>query len=138
MSVVAEPARRQAAGPGRFEEDVGAGEQFAQPRTARRTLEVCDEALLARVEGEVEPAALIAPFGVGLVLREGTELAQRIALGRLDLDDARAEVRQEPAGIAAGDALRGVDDDEVLERSGHSRRAASGRCSRRRRRARHR
>src|SRR5262249_33068808 len=47
---------------------------------------------------------------------EARQLAERIALERLDLDHRRAEVGQLHRGVGAGDVARQVDDLDTVER----------------------
>src|SRR2546428_371389 len=78
-----------------------------------RAAKIEPETLLADVDaGEVR--ALIVPAGLELQV----PLAHVIAAGRpLDLDDARAEVGEEPCAVRSGEHAREVEDDEAGEGS---------------------
>ena len=108
-------------GAGVFEQDVGLRCQRAEALPAGEGLEVEHDRALAGVQREVEASGL----EVRAVTGERSEDAEAVTRWRLDLHDLRAEVREQPAGVAAGHALADVDDQDAGQ-------CAGLRCDRRR------
>ena len=86
-------------------EGVGVGNELAQPRRVRRLAAL---ALVEEVEGRRRAAA------AGLVAA-GARPAQRVAPGRLDLDEVRAEPPQQLAGVGCRATLAQLDDPNARE-----------------------
>ena len=131
--VVGKPEARDGPRPHAVHEGVGAGNEPHQRVSRPRALEVEDDAALAAPEGEVDGRH------AGALPR--SDLAQHVALGRLDLDDVRPHVAQDPSRIGAehdggeiDDPVSGewsVHDVRVLAHSGSLRRRGSlARCNR--------
>ena len=96
-------------GAGALDQDVGLRRQSTEPIPAAAGLEVQHERALPGVQREVEAARL----KVRSVSGERSKRAEAIARRRLDLHDLGAEVREQPAGVAAGHALARVDDQDA-------------------------
>src|SRR5207245_1956330 len=90
---------------------VGHAREVEEDPARLRAAKIEPETLLADVDaGEVR--ALIVPAWLELQV----PLAHVIAAGRpLDLDDARAEVGEEPCAVRSGEHAREVEDDEAGE-----------------------
>ena len=113
--VVAEPERVERAGRETLDHPVGAGDEVEQPFTVRRALEIEDHAALVGVEEQERPAALRS----GRVGGERRQRPRRIARGRLDLDDLRTVVGEQPRAERPHRLLREVDDAQPVERQRH-------------------
>ena len=111
QGVVVEPARAHRGRPLRLDQDLRVADERPQELLAVWRVEVRHDALLAGVESQVEPAAL----GVCLRIGKGTEPPQALAARRLDLDDPRAQIAEDPRGDAGGDALPAVDHRHIIE-----------------------
>ena len=72
--------------------------------------------LLARVQVQVQSGG----FDVLIVTDKRAELPRRIAAARLRLDHTRAVIGQQLCGVRTGDLGGQVQDDEPLQRSGHT------------------
>ncbi len=91
------------------EHDVGgAGERLDDAR-GRRVLEIERKRMLAAITADEQPR---------LAGGERGQLPHGITRERLDLDHARAAVRQELAAVGDGDELAELDDRETDERTG--------------------
>ncbi len=114
--VVVEAEAREPTGPEVLDEDVARDEQASQhlgPLRAGggRAAALRLLRLTARKYAAVRvPAASLADPG-------RAPAAGRIALGRLDLDDVRAEIAEEHRAVRAGEDRRAVDDPQAGERS---------------------
>lgn len=69
------------------------------------SLQVQDDAAFAGVQVQEHAAA----FRIGHAVGERAQVPRGIAEGRLNFDDIRAKVAQQPRGIRPGDALRKVE-----------------------------
>src|SRR5262249_24959379 len=81
-------------------EDVGRRDEPTQHLEAGRLLEVDGDGALAAVPAE-----------------EAGQLAERVTLERLDLDDAGAHVGKHHGAVGSGEVRGAVDDRDALERS---------------------
>ena len=52
-----------------------------------------------------------------VILGERTQLADHVSLGRLHLDDVRAEIGEDHRAVRAGEHLGEIDDPHAGERS---------------------
>ena len=101
----AEAERRERTGPGRLDPDVGAVQQAEQPLATVLAARVDDDAALAGVlHGVAQADALVQRLAA----------ARRRAAGRLDPDDVRAEVGEDPPAHLAG-AVGHLDDANAVE-----------------------
>ena len=108
--VRSEAGARRGAGCEVLDEHVGAREDAVQQRGIVGILDVGDQALLAAVE----PDEIAGQALGGVVVAAG-----EIALGALDLDDARAGIGEAGAAIGRGDRLFQRDDQQPFERARH-------------------
>ena len=102
--VVAEAEALHDAGPERLDDDVGGAEQPIEDVFAVGRLQV---------DGERTPAAV--PHAVAVVR------AERVAAGRLDLDDVGALLGEQQHAERAGDSPREIEDADTVECTGHAR-----------------
>ena len=103
--------------PGRevFHDDVGLGGEGADALRAGGIGHVEDAGALVGVEVEKEAGALV----VRLVAGEGTEAAEGVALGRLDLEHVGAVVGEQLGRVGTGDLTGEIEDADSSERSCH-------------------
>ena len=106
------------AGSPRPHDGVGAAQQIVH--RCQVPVGIGDHALLGRRQ-EREQRAVVT---IGNGSPGGRPRPQRIALGRLDLDDLGAAVGQQLGAVGAGDPARQVDDDVLGQRRGDGHRSA--------------
>ena len=118
LVVAAEPAHH--AGHEVLDEDIDALGQLEHEVAASRIREIDADALLPGVHAR-EVRALIVPPRLDLV----RAAAHLVALARtLHLDDARAEIGEQPRAVRAGEDAGEIEDDQAVERQisgGHRR-----------------
>ncbi len=107
--VIADADAGERAGRLSLDEDIGGLREAAQVFEALRGIEVQDNGALVGVVEEVVVGALDTLHSI----KEGPEMPQAASIGRLDANDAGAEVGEEPCGENAGFAGE-VEDADVL------------------------
>ena len=94
----------------RLDDDVGRGYELLERSAALRICNVERDAALVGVQAEEVEAAVGAP----IVVPERADVAHRIAVGRLDADDVRAEIGEEFGRVYA-DLASEIDHADVGE-----------------------
>ena len=85
--------------------------------------------LLLQIEGNGALTAIGPEKEASLTRQAGGELAEHVALRRLDLDDVGAEIGEQGAAIGTGEVAAEIEHRDAAERSGglsgHARRSCS-------------
>ncbi len=110
--LVAQPQALDGLRPERMDESIGAFDHFQESRARRRVLEVEAERALVAIHIEIGRAH------AGRLARLA-DMAHRVALRRLDLDDVGALVGQQHGAVGPEDDVGEVDDPDAFERAGH-------------------
>src|SRR5262249_28110727 len=105
--LVAEPQSLQRAGAIILDHDVAGANEFAPGEPPRLGLEIERHALLVAVHGLEERVVEAAPAAKGITVA-----------GRLDLDDLRAEIGQQHAGVWPAYVARELNDAYAGQCSG--------------------
>ncbi len=100
-----------------LDQDVAVGEEPAQDRHALGRLEVQAHPALVAVDGQVI-GGRPSPLAVSRADPGRAPAPGRVTLGRLDLDDLRAQVAEEHRAVRPGQDRRAIDDAQSRERAG--------------------